>query len=117
MVNGALGLIETVGLGAAAAALDAAVDTANVKLVGYEKVIGAGKCVSVTINLIGEVAAVQAAVDAGKIAAERIGKVLSAKVIAKPHKDVEKLIEQFSKNIKKGINLENDESKESEAND
>ena len=101
MLNGALGLIETIGLAAAATALDAATDTADVKLVGYEKVIGAGKSVSVTINLAGEVAAVQAAVEAGVVAAERVGTVLSSKIIPRPHKDVEKLIEMFSKNLKK----------------
>lgn len=100
-MGAALGLIETVGLSAAAAALDAATDTADVKLAGFEKVIGAGKSVSVTINLVGEVASVQAAVEYGALAAEKVGTVLSAKVIPRPHEDVEKLIEMFGKNVKK----------------
>ncbi len=48
-MKGALGLIETIGLTAAAAALDEALDTAEVTFVGSEKIIGAGKCVSVTV--------------------------------------------------------------------
>jgi microcompartment protein CcmL/EutN len=106
LLNAALGLIETVGLSAAAAALDAAADTADVKLVGYEKVIGAGKSVSVTINLAGDVAAVRAAVDSGVIAANKVGRVLSSRVIPRPHSDIKKLIDQFNKNIKKSQNEE-----------
>lgn len=96
-MKGALGLIETVGLTAAAAALDEALDTAEVSFVGSEKIIGAGKCVSVTVHIAGEVAAVQAAVEAGKEAAERVGRVLAAQVLPRPHEDVEKLVERFKK--------------------
>lgn len=99
-MGAALGLIETVGLSAAAAALDAATDTADVKLIGFEKVIGAGKSVSITINLVGEVASVQAAVEYGVKAAERVGTVLAARVIPRPHEDVNELVEMFNKNIK-----------------
>jgi len=100
-MGAALGLIETVGLSAAAAALDAAADTADVKLLGYEKVIGAGKSVSITINLVGEVASVQSAVESGAKAAAKVGIVISSRVIPRPHEDVSKLIEMFNKNIKK----------------
>lgn len=98
----ALGLIEVVGLSAAAAALDAAADNADVKLAGYEKVIGAGKSVSVTINLVGDVASIKTAVEYGVKAAKSVGKVLSVRVIPRPHKDVNELIKEFEKNIKKG---------------
>lgn len=101
-MGAALGLIETVGLSTAAAALDAAADTADVRLVGYEKVIGAGKSVSITLNLVGEVASVQTAVESGVRAAERVGTVLWSKVIPSPHEDVNELIKEFEKNIKKG---------------
>lgn len=100
-MGAALGLIETVGLSAAAAALDAATDTADVELVGCEKVIGAGKSVSVTIHLVGQVAAVQAAVESGVFAAERVGRVLASKVIPRPHEDVNRLIEMFKESSKK----------------
>ena len=88
-MKAALGLIEAVGLGAAITALDAASKAADVKLVGYEKVIGAGQAVSVTIQIAGEVAAVQASVDAGVAAANRIGRVLSYQVIPRPHEEVD----------------------------
>lgn len=91
----ALGLIETIGLSPAAAALDAATDTADVKVLSVEKVIGVGKVVSVTLNLSGQVAAVQAAVEAGVEAAKAVGTVVSWHVIPRPHGDVEKLVKTF----------------------
>jgi len=41
---------------------------------------------------------VQAAVDAGVMAASAVGKVVSSHVIPRPHSDVDKLIEMFRKN-------------------
>jgi microcompartment protein CcmL/EutN len=61
------------------------VKTANVELVGYEK-IDAGL---VTAIVRGEVGAVKAAVDAGAAAANRVGKVVSTHVIPRPHGEVE----------------------------
>ncbi|WP_132996317.1 BMC domain-containing protein [Sporanaerobacter acetigenes] len=95
----ALGLIETVGFATAVTALDAASKAADVNLIGVEKVIGVDKAVSVTIQFAGEVAAVQAAVDAGVEAGNRVGKIVSGHVIPRPHDEVDKLIEQFSKNL------------------
>jgi len=100
MKGAALGLIESIGLGSAITDLDGACKAADVTLVGYEKVIGAGKSISVTVQIVGEVAAVQAAVDAGVTAAERVGKVLSHRVIPRPHEEVDELIKRFSKNLK-----------------
>lgn len=90
---GALGLIETIGFATAVAAVDAATKAARVEFLGYERVIGAGKAVSITAKLEGEVAAVQAAVDAGRAAAERVGKVLSVHVIPRPHEQMEDLVQ------------------------
>lgn len=104
-MKAALGLIETIGLGAAITALDAAAKAADVKLIGYEKVIGVDKEVGVTINIAGEVAAVKAAVEAGVAAGNKVGKVVSGHVIPRPHEEVDKLIEEFEKNL-------NDKSKE-----
>jgi len=101
MRGAALGLIETIGLSTAVTALDAACKTADVTLVGYEKVIGAGKAVSVTVQIVGDVAAVQAAVSAGAAAGERVGKVLAARVIPRPHEEVDELIKRFEQNLKK----------------
>ncbi|CUU06464.1 Carboxysome shell and ethanolamine utilization microcompartment protein CcmL/EutN [Candidatus Thermokryptus mobilis] len=88
MIEYALGLIETRGLVAAIEAADAACKAANVKLVGKEY-IGGGY---VTIKIIGEVAAVKAAVDAGAAAAQRVGELVSVHVIPRPIDDLEMLI-------------------------
>lgn len=102
MSGAALGLIETLGLTSAAAALDEALDTADVTFVGSEKVIGAGKSISVTVQFVGDVGAVTAAVASGSAAAQKVGTVLSAHVIPRPHEEVEKLLQAFrSKKAKK----------------
>ncbi len=88
MIEYALGMIETRGLVAAIEAADAACKAANVKLVGKEY-IGGGY---VTIKIIGEVAAVKAAVDAGAAAAQRVGELVSVHVIPRPIDDLEMLI-------------------------
>ena len=80
----ALGLIETKGLVGAIEAADAMVKSADVRLVGYEK-IDAGL---VTAIVRGEVGAVKAAVDAGAAAARRIGTVTAVHVIPRPHDEV-----------------------------
>lgn len=96
----ALGLIEALGLTTAVAALDAASKAADVTLIGTEKIIGVGGMVGVNIQIAGEVAAVQAAVDAGVDAANRVGIIQSSHVIPRPHDEVDKLIDKFSKNLK-----------------
>ena len=85
MLDFALGLIETRGLVAAIEAADAAVKAANVELVGKDVTKGA----LVTIKVIGEVAAVQAAVDAGCAAAQRVGELVSRHVIPRPAEGME----------------------------
>lgn len=81
----ALGMVECMGLVAMIEAADAMVKSANVRLVGYEKV-DAGL---VTAIVRGEVGAVRAAVDAGAAAARRIGTVTAVHVIARPHGEVD----------------------------
>ena len=83
-VNSALGMIETNGLTAAIQAADAMLKSADVSLVGQEK-IGAGL---VTVFVQGDVGAVKAAVEAGQTAAMHIGEVVSAHVIPRPHTSV-----------------------------
>jgi microcompartment protein CcmL/EutN len=85
MEREALGLIECRGLVAMIEAADAAVKSANVTLVGWEK-IDAGL---VTAIVRGEVGAVKAAVDAGAAAGRRVGEVLSTHVIPRPHEEVD----------------------------
>ena len=81
----ALGLVECRGLVAMIEAADAMVKSANVRLVGYEK-IDAGL---VTAIVRGEVAAVRSAVDAGAAAARRVGEVVATHVIPRPHGEVD----------------------------
>lgn len=80
----ALGMIETKGLSALVEASDAMLKAANVTLVGWQK-IGSGL---VTAMVVGDVAAVKAAVDAGAAAAGRIGEVVAVQVIPRPHEDI-----------------------------
>jgi ethanolamine utilization protein EutM len=80
----ALGLIETKGLVALIEASDAMVKAANVNLIGWQK-IGSGL---VTAMVVGDVAAVKAAVDAGAAAAARVGEVIGVQVIPRPHGDL-----------------------------
>ncbi len=73
-------MIETRGLVGAVEAADAMAKAADVRLVAMEVTVGA----LVTVQAVGEVAAVQAAVDAGRRAAERVGEVVSVHVIPRP---------------------------------
>src|SRR5258706_15962474 len=88
MLEYALGLIETRGLIGAIEAADAASKAADVKLVGRERA-DAGL---MTVKIIGDVAAVRAAVDAGAAAAQRVGELVSAHVIPRPDDDTEILV-------------------------
>src|SRR5262249_44306135 len=80
----ALGMIETKGLVALVEASDAMLKSANVTLMGWQK-IGSGL---VTAFVVGDVAAVKAAVDAGAAAAGRVGEVVGVQVIPRPHEDI-----------------------------
>ena len=80
----AIGMIETKGLVAVIEASDAMVKAAKVILVGYEKV-GTGL---VTAIVRGDVAACQAATEAGAAAAQKVGEVVSVHVIPRPHANV-----------------------------
>ncbi len=93
----ALGLIETIGLVTAIEAADAAVKSANVTLVGYENTRGGGK---ITVKVVGDVGAVQAAVAAGVAAAERIGKVYGHRIIPRPSDELDALIASVARGQK-----------------
>lgn len=84
----ALGMIETKGLVSMIEAADAALKAANVQLNGWEKV-GSGL---VTVFMVGDVAAVKAAVDAGASAASKIGEVVSVQVIPRPHEELVRVL-------------------------
>ena len=85
----ALGIVETRSLPPAIEAADSMVKVANVKIVDFNYV-GSGV---VAVVVAGEVAAVQAAVDAGRENAARVSGVLSYNVIARPHDEVDKMME------------------------
>lgn len=89
----ALGMIETKGLVALIEASDAMIKAANVQLIGWQK-IGSGL---VTAMVVGDVAAVKAAVDAGAAAAGRVGEVVGVQVIPRPHEDVSNILPKAGK--------------------
>jgi len=77
----ALGFLETRGQTPLVEATDAMLKAANVELVKTIPIGGA----YVTVVVKGDVGSVKAAVDAGAEAASRIGELVSAHVIARPH--------------------------------
>ena len=80
----ALGMVETKGLVALLEASDAMMKAANVQMIGWDKV-GSGM---VTTFVVGDVAAVKAAIDAGAEAAGRVGEVIATHVIPRPHEEL-----------------------------
>ena len=85
MAQSALGLLETRGLTALVAGVDAMLKSANVTLAGPMKQVGNAL---VTAVVTGDVAAVKAATEAGAAAARTYGEVVSVQVIARPHEDI-----------------------------
>lgn len=75
-------MIETRGLIALVEATDAMLKSANVELVGPMTQVGNAM---VTVVVTGDVAAVKAATEAGRSAAQALGEVVSVSVIARPH--------------------------------
>ncbi|HEY3650658.1 MAG TPA: BMC domain-containing protein [Streptosporangiaceae bacterium] len=87
--RGAVGFIETKGLVGAVEAGDAMVKAANVTLVGYRTLRNG----QVTVVVRGDVGAVQAAVDAGAVAARATGELLFVHVIPRPHDETEDVLD------------------------
>ncbi len=84
----ALGMIETKGLVGAVEAADAMVKAARVTLMGKE-FIGGG---FVTVMVRGDVGAVKAAVEAGSVAARKVGELVSVHIIPRPDEQVEGIL-------------------------
>ena len=84
----ALGMLETKGLVCLIEGVDAMLKSANVQMIGWEKV-GSGM---VTAFVSGDVAAVKAAIDAGASAASKIGEVISVQVIPRPHEELSSVL-------------------------
>ncbi len=76
----AIGLIETQGFTAVMEAIDTACKAANVEVIGKEK-LGGGY---ITVMIKGDVAAVKAAIEAGKEKVGTLGKLIAAHVIPRP---------------------------------
>src|SRR6202451_4165673 len=90
MPHQAIGLLETRGLIALVAGTDAMLKSANVTLAGPMKQVGNGL---VTAVVVGDVAAVKAATDAGAQAIKaNKGELVSVHVIARPHSDGEAVL-------------------------
>lgn len=90
MAGEALGMIETRGLVGAIEAADAMVKAANVHLQGYRTLRNG----QVSVLVRGDVGAVQAAVDAGAVAAATTGEVLFSHVIPRPHGETDGVVDQ-----------------------
>ncbi|MCM1991233.1 BMC domain-containing protein [Oceanirhabdus seepicola] len=88
-MRSAMGLVETYGYVGAVEALDVALKSANVKLLGCEYVKGG----IVTIKITGDVAAVKASVEAASIAAENIGNLITTHVIPRVSDEVFEMVQ------------------------
>ncbi len=84
----ALGLLETRSFAAMVEGADAMVKAAKVDLVSFEKTGGG----YVTAVIRGDVAAVKAATDAGRLAASRVGEMVAVHVIPRPHTNVDEVL-------------------------
>ena len=78
-------MIETRGLIALVEATDAMLKSANVNIVGPMTQVGNAM---VTVVVTGDVAAVKAATEAGKAAAQGLGEIVSVSVIARPQDEL-----------------------------
>lgn len=84
----ALGLIELLGYVPAVVALDTALKAAEVS---FQQISKIDKGI-VSLTITGDVAAVQAAMDAAAAAAEQVGQVLYVHVIPRPHDEVDTML-------------------------
>jgi microcompartment protein CcmL/EutN len=90
MLDYALGMVETRGLIGSIEAADVMVKAANVALLGTEYIRDG----LVTVEVVGEVAAVKAAVEAGAAAAQRVGHLVSTHIIPRPSDEIESILKQ-----------------------
>lgn len=84
----ALGFVETFGLITAIEVADAMTKAAQVRV----KTIGNADAGLLSVICEGGLAACMAAVDAGKVAAARMDKLLGSNLIARPYADTHKLV-------------------------
>ncbi len=91
-VGQALGLIETRGYAALIAATDAAAKYAHVDIRSVQRASGG----LVLVTLVGDVASVQSAVDAGAQEATQVGELVSSHVIPRPEESVWSIVQPDS---------------------
>jgi ethanolamine utilization protein EutM len=91
MSQKALGLIELLGFVGVVEAADAAAKAASVEVCAFERADGG----LVSIQILGDVGAVMAAVEAGSRAAQNVGDLVASHVIPNPHAQ---LVEKFGLN-------------------
>ena len=84
MEKRSIGMIETLGYVPAVEAADAGTKAADVTLVGFERARGG----LITVKFLGDVAAVQTSVSAGKAAAMKVGRVVAVHVIPRPDRQL-----------------------------
>lgn len=115
MSNTALGLIETYGYTASVEAADVCLKAANVSLSACKKVRGG----LVTIEIIGDVGAVKAAIDAAEAAVPRVGKLISTHVIPRPAAELDSILgdNSFNSNAPEDPNDPNDPQAPNEQDD
>ncbi|EAE2472236.1 TPA: BMC domain-containing protein [Listeria innocua] len=95
MPNEALGLIEVTGFLGAVVAADTCLKAANVELIRCEVIKGG----LTTVELTGDVGAVNAAVEAGKAATESLGCLISSHVIARMSEETKSLFVKTEQEI------------------
>lgn len=83
----AIGMIEVRSFVGAIEAADAMVKSASVRILDIQ-IVGSGL---VCVTVAGDVGAVTAAVESGRMRAEAVAEVVSANVIPRPHDEVDKL--------------------------
>ncbi|HHQ0462588.1 TPA: BMC domain-containing protein [Listeria innocua] len=95
MPNEALGLIEVTGFLGAVVAADTCLKAANVELIRCEVIKGG----LTTVELTGDVGAVNAAVEAGKAATESLGCLISSHVIARMSEETKSIFVKAEQEI------------------
>ena len=103
----ALGIIETKGLVGSIEAADVMLKTAAVRLVKIEKV----SALLVAVFVEGDVSAVTAAVEAGKIAASNVGDFYASHVIPRPDEGIKDFVNFKTTSILTGTSKANTSEK------
>jgi microcompartment protein CcmL/EutN len=85
----AIALLEVQAMAAAIVGLDAMLKSADVRLIHIERRLG-GRLVTVAVD--GSISAVSAALEAGREAASKVGKVKQSEIIARPHPEILKFL-------------------------